>query len=82
MGALHHRHVAKCQKIRQYVELPRVEPKSAILVDIDNSPFFIEESDDILAIDDILCDLTFENEVSTNDVFLEENNIRYIFVIS
>lgn len=61
------------------VELPRVEPKSAILVDIDNNPFFIEESDDILAIDDILCDLTFENEVSTNDVFLEENNISLLF---
>ncbi|PKC55724.1 hypothetical protein RhiirA1_502647 [Rhizophagus irregularis] len=61
------------------VELPRVEPKSAILVDIDNNPFFIEESDDILAIDDILCDLTFENEASTNDVFLEENNISLLF---
>lgn len=61
------------------VELPRVEPKSAILVDIDNNPFFIEESDDTLAIDDILCDLTFKNEVSTNDVFLEENNISLLF---
>ncbi|GBC03075.1 hypothetical protein RclHR1_04980020 [Rhizophagus clarus] len=61
------------------VELPRVEPKSAILIDIDNNPFFIEKSDGILTINDILCNLTFENKISTNDVFLEENNISLLF---
>ncbi|PKB95616.1 hypothetical protein RhiirA5_436384, partial [Rhizophagus irregularis] len=60
------------------VELPRVKPKSTILVDIDNNPF-IEKSDTILSIDDIPCDLTFENEVTTNDILIGETNVSLLF---
>ncbi len=60
------------------VELPRVELQSTILVDIDNNPF-LEESDAILSIDVIPCDLTFKDKDTANDFFIGETNVSLLF---
>ncbi|POG58078.1 hypothetical protein GLOIN_2v946534 [Rhizophagus irregularis DAOM 181602=DAOM 197198] len=40
---------------------------------------WMEKSDTILSIDDIPCDLTFENEVTTNDILIGETNVSLLF---
>ncbi|GBB85754.1 hypothetical protein RclHR1_01220050 [Rhizophagus clarus] len=60
------------------VELPRVKHQNKILVDMENNPF-LEESDFILSIDDIPCDLTFEDGNSADDFYIEEINVSSLF---
>ncbi|CAG8753366.1 14027_t:CDS:2, partial [Funneliformis caledonium] len=50
-----------------------------LLPKLTNNPFFEEETDDIIAINDISCELYFKREDSVNDFFLGKINISQLF---